>query len=319
MSEQNIIVLGAGYGGITAALRLARLFRSDPGCRIYLIDRNHYHTLKTQLHEAAVREVQVSIPIERLVRGLGIEFERAELTGIDPTARRIQTTAGEFKFDYLIVALGSQANFYGIPGLERYSMPLQSLDDARAIHAHILDVCRDARAEPDTERRAGMLRFVIGGAGLSGVEFAAELAEYLDVCLGHDSALRSEATIIMVEGSPHIVPQMKEAVSRRIQERLSGKGVESLTETRIIEVKPDSVALSTGRVIRARTVVWTGGIRVADLVRESGLRTGALGRVIVDRYLMADGCPGVYAIGDSALAMNPATGAPVPAAAQFAL
>ncbi len=319
MQGGNIVVAGAGYGGITAALRLARLFRKRPEFRVHLIDRNHFHTLKTQLHEAAVREERVSIPIKRLISGLGIEFLCTELVAIEPASRRIVTTEGPLNFEYLVVALGSQTNFYGIPGLERYGFPLQSLDDAQDIHAHITGLCRDARSEPDPERRREMLRFVIGGGGLSGVEFAAELVEHLDVCLGHDDALRSLSEVIIVEGAAYLIPQMKERLAHRIQERLATKGVQAITGARIESVTAEEVKLSNGKTLRARTVIWTGGIRIPDLVTGSGFKTGPLGRVIVNRYLMAEGMPGVYVIGDSALAVDPSTGAPVAAAAQFAL
>lgn len=316
---KNIIVLGAGYGGITAALRLARLFRGHPQYRILLIDKNPYHTLKTQLHEAAIRKTEVSIPISRLVRGLDIEFHQTEAISIEPAEGRINTKEGPVSFEYLLISLGSQANFYGIPGLERYSFPLQSLDDAKAIQAHISMLCEQAGAEPDPERRKGMLRFVIGGGGLSGVEFAAELIEHIDRCLGHDSGLLALAEVFIIEGMEHIVPHLKESLSGRIHERLVKKGIRILTGTRIVSLTGNAVELSSGLTLPTRTLVWTGGIRIAGIVRESGLKTGAMGRIIVDSFLMAEGARQVYAIGDSALAINPNTGTPLPAAAQFAL
>lgn len=129
-AKKNIVVMGAGYGGITAALRLARLFRKHPEYQIHLIDRNPYHTLKTQLHEAAVRKREVSIPIDRIIQRRNIIFHLGEVTRIDTKEHIVHREGGSLPFHYLVIALGSQVNFYNIPGLQEYSFPLQTLRDA---------------------------------------------------------------------------------------------------------------------------------------------------------------------------------------------
>lgn len=318
-TEKNIVVLGAGYGGITAALRLARLFHKHPEYQIHLIDRNHYHTLKTQLHEAAVRKTEISIPIDRIIQGRKITFHLGEVSRIDPREQIVHGENGPLPFHYLIIAIGSQVNFYNIPGLQKNSFPLQTMKDAQMIYDYIGQLCMHAASEPVEERRRDMLRFVIGGGGLSGVEFAAELADHAAQCVRSSRVNPLEVEIIIVESGSHVVPRMDESMATRIHKKLLDKGVKIISKSKIMERTPDTATLSSGEVLKTKTLIWTGGIRISELVKESGLKIGQSGRIIVDEYLRAESYPFIYAIGDSALAINPYTKEPVPAAAQFAL
>lgn len=316
----NIIVIGAGYGGITAALRLARLFRKQPTYSIHLVDRNPYHTLKTQLHEAAVQGAEVAIPIERIIRNRNIHFHVGKVEAIDLANRLLRVGERMLPFDFLVFALGSQVNFYNIPGLEEYSFPLQSVGDAQRIYQHINSLCELAAKEGPGERRQAMLRFVIGGGGLSGVEFAAELADRVPLCAtGGEEVVPWHVEVILVEGTEKILSSMARDMVPHIEKKLHDKGIRILTSTTITSLTPEKVALSTGEEIPTRTLIWTGGIKVSRLAGTNGLAVGAMGRMVVDTFLRAEGHSNIYAIGDNALASNPETGTPVPAAAQFAL
>ncbi len=317
--KKNIVVMGAGYGGITAALRLARLFHQRLEYQIHLIDKNPYHTLKTQLHEAAVRKKEVSIPIHSIIQRRNILFHLGEVTGIDFTGHNIHMDDKSLPFNYLVIALGSLVNFYDIPGLQENSFPLQTLRDAQQIYDYISQLCARAASEPMEARRREMLRFVIGGGGLSGVEFAAELADHIAKCTRDYHVNPRETEIIIVESGARVVPRMEESFAVRIQRKLLDRDIKILTGAKIVNRTPDTVVLSSGEVLKTMTVVWTGGIRIHELARESGVKIGQLGRIVVDEFLRVEGHPFIYAIGDNALAMNPCTKEPVPAAAQFAL
>lgn len=317
--KKNIVVMGAGYGGITAALRLARLFRQHPEYQIHLVDRNPYHTLKTQLHEAAVRKTAISIPIDRIIQRQKIIFHLGEVTRIDSLEHIVHMESKSLPFNYLIIALGSQVNFYNIPGLQENSFPLQTLRDAHLIFDYINQLCKHAASEPVEGRRRDMLRFVIGGGGLSGVEFAAELADHATRCVRNTHVNPQDVEIIIVESGSHIVPRMDESFATRIHKKLLEKGIKIIPKAKIIGRTPDTATLSSGEVLKTQTLIWTGGIRISELARESGLKIGQSGRIVVDEFLRADGLPFIYAIGDNALAINPITGQPVPTAAQFAL
>jgi NADH dehydrogenase len=317
--QKNIVVIGAGYGGVTAALRLGRLFRNSSDYAVHLVDKNPYHTLKTQLHEAAVHRSDVTIDIGRIIRNQNITFHLGLVTAIDFPARSIRVADRTLPFDYLVIALGSQANYYNIPGLELYSFPLQSASDASAIYHHLSVLCAAASSEAVPARRKEMLRFIVGGGGLSGIEFAGELVEHLTESVRNYRLSPDEPEVIVVEAANDVLPSSPPGVRSETRKRLEEKGVRILTGTRVVGVTAISVNLSTSEALQTRTLVWTGGIRISDLTRRSGLAIGEAGRLIVNAYLQSVSSPFVYAIGDNALAMNPATRKPVPAAAQFAL
>lgn len=317
--SRNIVVVGAGYGGMTAVLRLANLFRSSPEYRVHLIDKNPFHTLKTQLHEAAVHKHEVTIDIGRIIQKRNVAFHLGVVSAIDVVGGRIDLENKSLRFEYLVLALGSQANFYNIPGLEEFALPLQSATDAERIYRHISMRCAEASSEENASKRREMLRFIIGGGGLSGVELAGELVDHVRQCTQNFCIPTEEAEIILVEAGDRILPSSDTSLRERIQQKLNQKGVKVRTNTAVTRLSSESVGLSTGEVLKTNTLVWTGGIRIADIAHESGIKTGQSGRIVVDAYLRSVDYSSIFAIGDNALAMNRQTGKAVPAAAQFAL
>ncbi|MCX8069547.1 MAG: NAD(P)/FAD-dependent oxidoreductase [Thermodesulfovibrionales bacterium] len=314
--RKKIVILGAGYGGITASLRLARLLKKYKDYEIHLIDKNPFHTFKTQLHEAAVRNVEVSVPIDRIIRKTSITFHQQEINKIVPKEKIVKLKDYHIAYDYLVLALGSVTNFYGIPGLQAHSLTLQSLEDAQVIYEHIRGLIEEALIANNANNKGDMLRFVIGGGGLTGVEFAGELVDFLN----KDIRLKNQIyEVIVIEGGERVVPNLDEKMSSEATEKLVKKGIKIITKTRITNRTADTITLSNGEIIRSYCLVWTGGIKISELIEKSELKTGQLGRVLVNEYLQALDYNEIYALGDNALALNPTTGKPVPAAAQFAL
>jgi NADH dehydrogenase len=316
---KTIVVIGAGYGGITAALRLSNLFKSRSDYRVLLIDRYPFHTLKTQLHEAAVHKSEVTIDVGRIIRKHNITFQLGSVKGLDLVHRTVQLDDVSIPYEFMVLALGSQANFYNIPGLEENALPLQSAADAEKLYERISTLCAGAAAERDPAKRKEMLRFVIGGGGLTGIELAGELVDHVAASAQNYGLDSGEPEVIIVEGADDILPASDPNLRQSTRRTLLSKGVTVLTRTRVVGVSSAEVMLSTGNRLRSRTLVWTGGIRVSEIAKESGFAIGESGRILVNEYLQSVTSPGVYAIGDNALAINPATRKPVPAAAQFAL
>jgi NADH dehydrogenase len=316
---KNIVVIGAGYGGLTAALRLARLFRHLPQYSIHLIDQNPFHTLKTQLHEAAVHKREATIDIGRIIRRQNITFHLGSVGLIDLRSKTLLIGQQSLSCEFLVVALGSQANFHNIKGLEEHALTLQSASDAEKIYRHVSMMCAKAAAETDQDLRKEMLRFVVGGGGLSGIELAGELVGYVSQNVRDFRLPENEPEIIVVEAADDILPASTQELRSQVRKKLIEKGVRLLPSTKVTEVSWGRVSLSTGETLHAASLIWTGGIRIADLAKESGFSLGQSGRIIVNEFLQSVTEPSVYAIGDNALALNPQTGKPVPAAAQFAL
>ena len=316
---KNIVIIGAGYGGLTAALRIERLLKKNVFFKVHLIDKNPFHTIKTQLHEAAVRKAEVSIPLYKILKNRNIQFHLGEVHNIDVENKTVQINDKLLPFLFLIIAIGSKVNYYNIPGMAEYSFALQSLYDADKIYENISNVCAISASEKDEKIRRENLRFVIGGGGLSGVEFAGELADHTAKCVSNFNIDKSNVEIIVIEAAKRVVPFMDENFSERIKNRLIEKGVKVLLDSKIIKRTADEVFLSDSKEIKSKNFIWTGGIRISDLIKRGGLKTSSVGRLIVDEYLQSEGNKYIYAIGDSANAVNPVTNKPVPAAAQFAL
>lgn len=315
----NIIVIGAGYGGLTAALRLEKLLGKDCRYKIHLMDKNPYHTIKTQLHEAAVRNEEVSIPFDRILRKKNILFHLGNVINIDIKNKQIETDSKFISYEFLVIAIGSKVNYYNIPGMKEHSLPLQTLNDADRIYNHISQICAQTASEENLHNRKENLRFIIGGGGLSGVEFAGELADYTETCINNYRVRSNDVEIIIIEAADRLVPFMDPEYSQKIKEKLLNKGIRILIKAKIAQRTNDKVVLEDGQEIKTINFIWTGGIRVSELLKNGGLETDAAGKVIVNEHLHVQNDNNIYVIGDSANAINPYTGKTVPAAAQFAL
>ena len=330
----DILILGAGYGGISCVTKLSKQFRSRPDVRIHLIDRHTYHLLETRLHERAVRQAEVTIPLSLfLARRPNVVFHLGEVTRIDLPSQRVDMDFGRpdvssskprrIRYDFLVIALGSKTNFYQIPGLEKYAFQLKELSDSERIRKHTEEMFAMAASETNVNRRKEYLRFVIGGGGLTGVELATEMVERFDHLAQVYHIDPGEPEMILLELSDRILPSLDGKHVTRTVESMEAMGIQLRTGTRVLGMEERDGSLfilrSPGEPIPAQTMIWAGGIRVSDLVRTSGAPIGQQGRVEVDEYLQVIGYPGVFAIGDNALAKNPESGAVVPTAAQFAL
>jgi NADH dehydrogenase len=333
-AQIDIAILGAGYGGISCVTRLSRQYRGNPLVRIHLVDRHTYHLLETRLHERAVRESEITIPLSRfLAKRENVTFHLGEVTHIALDDRYVELDFGmsetssaqvrRIRYDYLVIALGSKTNFYQIPGLEQHAFQLKKLEDSERIRIHTERMFAIAASETNLNKRKEFLRFVIGGGGLTGVELATEMAERFDSLSVQYHIDPAEPEMILVELSDRILPSLDGKQVTRSVEAMQAMGVQIFTNTRVNGMRAENgrleVLRSPGEPIPTRTMIWTGGIRISDLIRRSGAETGPQGRVVVNEFLRVKHYPEVFAIGDNALAINPHNDEVVPTAAQFAL
>ena len=289
---KNFVIIGAGYGGLTAALRLDKLLKRHNDIKVHLIDKNPYHTIKTQLHEAAIRNEIVTIPINKIIRKRNIHFHLGEVSFIDVNHKIIHIIDNgdkkQLKFDYLVIAIGSKVNYYNIPGMKENSFVLQTLQDAESIYEHISKLCASSASESNEFVQKDNLRFVIGGGGLSGVEFAGELADHTSECVTNFKISKNLIEIIIVEAADRLVPFMDKDFSMRIEKKLVAKNIKILKDSRIVKRTESELLMSDGIIIKTKNFIWTGGIRVSDLLKSSGLITGPAGRVMVIRVRRAE-------------------------------
>jgi len=321
-SQKQIIILGAGYGGLRTALRLESLLKNNLNWRTLLVDRYGVHQLKTELHEVAAgrtRAETVTIPVTELIKNKRIDFLQAEATDINFKERIVVTTKGKIRYDKLVIALGSETEFYNIPGLSRHAFTLSSIEDAERIRKHIREMFAQAKNETNETQRQAMLTIVVGGGGFTGVELSTELADYVVKLCKRIQIPSKDTQLIVIEAGNTVLPGFNLELVKRAQQVMKAKGIRLLLNTPCVSVEADAVRLKTGEIIQTRTLMWTGGVRACDLVAEAGLKYGPRSRVVVNPYMESVDHPEVYVIGDNALVLDPVSGRPLAPTAQLAL
>ena len=299
---KEVVIVGAGFAGLGCARELAK---HDENVHVTLIDKHNYHQFLPLMYQVATYQlapVDVSADIRQLFRKHeNISVKLGEVTSIDPMTKTVTLEDGQtFTGDYLVLAAGSQANFFDTPGAE-HVFPLYSLDDARRLRSRILAVFEDADRDP-SRVDAGALNFVIVGAGATGTEVAGALAELIRHVLPsqfHELAL-DKARVIVVDLGDAVLGPFSPKAHDYASKVLNKDGVEIRLGTSVKEIAADHVVLSDGDTISTHCVIWGGGIKAAQLAETSGLKQGRGGRIDVQADLSVADQPGVYVVGDIA-------------------
>ncbi len=297
---KRIVIVGAGYAGVEAALHLNRKGKRDD-VEITLVDRNEYHTLLTELHEVAGHRQApetIRVPLADIFHDTRVKLVRDEVTGFDFDAKVVRGKAGDYSYDYCVMAMGSSPTYFGIPGMKEYAFTLWSYEEAMAIRSHVRDVFARAAVESDADERRRLLTFVVGGAGFTGVEMAGELARWVKPLCREYGIDRKDVRLVLVDMLKRVLPNLDEKNSAKAHRYMEKKlGIEIRLETAITEMKPDRVVTAKGE-IETRTMLWCAGISCNDVAKQTDTeKIGGGKRIKVDEYCRA-GQPGVYAVGD---------------------
>lgn len=317
----RVLVLGGGFGGLYAAAQLGRAFDLRPEDEVLLVDTRNYFTFNPLLAEVvggALGREHVTVPFRVLARQHGFRFRQAEVRGIDPGGRTVETTAGPIRYDRCVVALGSRAQFFGNEQLRAASVPLKSVDDAERLRDRVLRMVEAAESMDPAERRKH-LTFVVAGGGPAGVEVASEINHLLREVLPRYYPRAPDARVVLAEGAERILPQFDAGLARRGQRILEDAGIDLRLETLVEDASGDRVAFGDGSAVDARTLVWTAGVRAPDLLGDSGLPTNRRGAVEVDEHLRVRGREGIYAVGDAAAVRDRRRERPYPNVAPLAI
>lgn len=304
-STSKILILGAGFGGLYLVRRLARgLARARLRAEITLVDRNNYSLFIPLLHEAMVERVEmhhILHPIRQTLRRLPVTFRETEVEGIDLAARQVHTRAGILSYDYLVLALGSVANYFGNEHFARYSLPMKTPDDAYRLRSHVIDTFRQAAEATDPERRRQLLTFVIVGAGYTGQEVATELHDLIHASLLRDypEIHPDEVRLIVVDGHPGLPVPPNKGLARHALHVLQRKGIELRFNTRAKDAGPGWVELGDER-IPTGSLIWTSGVQANPVAASLPGEKGSMGRLPVLPTLQLPGHPEVFVIGDNA-------------------
>ncbi len=314
--EKQIVILGAGYAGLVCAIQTHKYLASSEA-KITLVNKHSYHQLITLLHESAVgarSDRSLRIPLEKVLHDKDVTLHKGTVTKIAPDAKQVVLEDGKsLPYDLLVIAIGSETEYFGIPGLKEHAFTLKSLNQARLLRAHV----ESCFARYPLERKRELLRFVVGGAGFSGIELVGEFADALPRLANEAGVPLEYVEIYNVEAAPGILPGFDVDLVKTAEESLKARGVRFMTGVPITRVEPGLVHLNTGDIIEAETIVWTGGVRGNQIVVDAGFETDPRGRAKVDAYLQSVNHEGVYILGDCALILNE-QGRPYPPTAQLA-
>jgi len=303
----HVVVVGGGFAGVGCARRLAR----DEHVRVTLIDRNNYHQFQPLLYQVATSQLassDIAFSLRKLFRDdAGVDVTSGEVAALDPEARAVTMADGRrITGDAVVLAAGSQPNFFRTPGAAEHALPLYSLDDATRLRSRILTVFEDADRDPSLIEQ-GALNFVVVGGGPTGVELAGALADLIHDTMSveyHHLAV-SAAQIHIVDLGHTLLGAFSDRAHDYAAKVLGRKGVRLHLGVAVTEIGAGHVALSDGSTIRTRCVVWGGGIMAPALAAAAGMPQGRGGRIDVAEDLTVPGAAGVYAIGDVANIPSP--------------
>lgn len=317
-SNPHVVVIGAGFGGLYAVKNLAR----GP-FRITIIDRSNHHLFQPLLYQvatAAVSPGDIAQPIRHIFRKFqNVQVLMASAENIDSENRRIQLSDGFVAYDYLIVATGATHAYFGHDEWERVAPGLKSLEDAIEMRRMFLVAFEEAEKESDPKHRQALMRFVIVGAGPTGVELAGTMADVARHALSKEfrNIDPTEAHVILLEGGARVLSSYLPKLSESAKKQLEKKGVQVRTNALVTKIEKGAVYIGDEK-IETESIFWAAGVAASPLGKFFGIPTDRSGRVKVNPDLTIETHPEIYVIGDLAAVVD-AEGKQVPGVAPAAI
>ncbi len=305
MDKQNIVIVGGGYAGVLTAKKLIKKLKKDIKAgevEITLIDRQPYHTLMTELHEAAFDRTNseaIKVYHKKIFNEKYINLMLANVEAIDYDAKSITTDNGTVEYDYLVEATGAKVTHFGIEGAEENTIPMWSFDDTRTAMAKVLELFDRAEKTTSPDLRKELLTFVVAGAGFTGVEVAGELKEWIDRTLlyRYPTIKPSEVTMHVIDGAPRILNSFSEKPAAKAHKFMEEKlGINIILNSFISKVEPNKVYFGEGNSITSHCILWTSGITCEPISGET--HDLQRGRIPVTPKLETEGKEGAYVLGD---------------------
>lgn len=299
----KILILGGGFGGLYTALAARR--RLGGGAEITLVDRNDHFLYTPLLHQIVSGTLQPSHlarPLSRLLPK-SVKFVQATAHEVDLDQRAVETDAGRLPYDYLVVALGSVPNFYGMGSVQEHAFQFKWLPDALRLRAHVLDRFKQAADDPTRARE--LLRTVITGAGCTGIELVTELHDWMTGSLLRQfpQVPKDAVHLLLVEALDTLLCPMDPVLMKRAAQELLSREIDAQMGTTVRDVGPDWVRLRHGedeQEVSSGTVVWAAGIKPNPLLAVLPIEFDLRGRIIVNESFQIEEYPEALAIGDIA-------------------
>ncbi|ANQ63743.1 NAD(P)/FAD-dependent oxidoreductase [Staphylococcus equorum] len=319
--RKKVLVLGAGYAGLQTITKLQKQISADEA-EITLINKNDYHYEATWLHEASAGTISYEdllYPVESVVNKDKVNFVKAEVTKIDRNAKKVETDAGIFDYDILVVSLGFETETFGIKGMKDHAFQIENVLTARKLSRHIED--KFANYASSKQKDDKDLAIIVGGAGFTGVEFLGELTDRIPELCNKYGVEQGKVKITCVEAAPKMLPMFSDELVNHAVSYLEDRGVEFKIGTPIVAANEKGFVVKVNdeeQQLEANTVVWAAGVRGSNLMEESfeGVKRG---RIVTKQDLTIEGYDDIFAIGDVSAFIPAGEERPLPTTAQIAM
>ncbi len=284
----NAVIVGGGFAGTKAALELAK----SSNCSVTLVSDHADFRYYPGLYHTATggKSAGSSMPLDKLLKGKGVEFVQATATKLDRKKKQIETAEGKtIAYDSLILALGNVTNYFGIEGLAEHAYGIKSIEEADRFKKHLHDQFIE-KGCPD-------LNYVIVGGGPTGIELAGALPNYLRAIMKKHGLKDCPIQVKIVEALPQLLPRSPKDIAEAVAKRLQRLGVEVLLDTAVKGQTADALMVGDSP-IKTETVVWTAGVSINPFFKANNFAMTERNKVVVDEYLQAE--PDIYVLGDNA-------------------
>jgi NADH dehydrogenase len=337
-NKKKIVILGGGFAGVECARQLESYFKNNSEIELVMISEDNFLLFTPMLPQVASGMIEtrhIVMPIRAICKNT--KFYEGRIKNVDPFGKLVTLWGtGEKRgisihYDYLVVALGSETNFFGMADVEKNAYTMKTLNDAVMLRNRVIDMLEQAENETDPILRNSFLTFVVVGGGFAGIETAGELMDLLlDARKHYPTIEKDDIRVIVLEALPMILPGFNEKLAEFSKEKMMKRGIDIRLRTAVtsfdgteVTVKSldenlkDSMDESKMDVIRTKTLIWTAGVTPVNTIKRSMFKTDK-GKVIVNDFLEVPEFSGVFAIGDCALFMDPQTNRPFAPTAQLA-
>ena len=323
---RRVLILGGGFGGIYAALRLEKLLARHDDLEVTLVTRDNYFLFTPLLHEVAAADLEQNTivnPLRKLLRRVKSFVGAIEAINLEArhviVSHSFDSHRHELSYDQLIVALGAGTNFFNLPGVEASCLTLKTLGDAVGVRNELITALEEANSECAAGERQPLLTFIVAGGGFAGVETLGGINDFVREAIRFYPNLRPDyLRFVLVTPDEVILPELNRKLGIYAQGKLTRRGVEIITGAKVRAISAGIVELTNGETIPSNTLIWSAGTAPNPLIAMLPVPKRN-GRIVVDAYLGVEGWPGLWAVGDCALVSNPRTGGYYPPTAQHAL
>ncbi|WP_343687318.1 NAD(P)/FAD-dependent oxidoreductase [Chryseobacterium gleum] len=304
--KKHILIVGGGFAGIN----LIKSLKNDKRFKITLVDKNNYHFFPPLIYQVATSFIEasnISYPFRKLFsNNRNVKFHMGSLIRVNPENKTIHTDTGTLGYDYLVLALGTESNFFGMENVKKCALPMKNIEEALYLRNHILLTLEEAARNKDIRQAEKLQNIVIAGGGPTGVELAGMLAEmgryiaqkeYPEIKLGLSN-------LYLIDALPTLLSPMSKLAQKTAYEKLKELGVKIVLNVSVKDYTGNKVILSDGNIIETETLIWTSGVIGKEV---PGLPENSIGkgrRILVDAYNKVEGTNTIYALGDIALMLS---------------